>query len=105
MTTLLSNNITEILKEKEVSQQELAELTGISKSAISRYINAQRVPSSENLFKIASALDVMPDEILKMNRDTEKQQDLRKIILLIKKHSTSLTLKDKMEIMKALVID
>lgn len=48
------------LQERDVRQVELAERTGISKSAISQYLSGAFVPKQVNTYKIASALGVNP---------------------------------------------
>lgn len=48
----------DILKEKNIMQVELCKMTGIGKSAMSQYLSGSFTPRQENLYKLASALDV-----------------------------------------------
>lgn len=48
----------------EMNQKELAKASGISKDAISRYINGTRTPSAYNLVRLANALHCSIDDLL-----------------------------------------
>lgn len=49
--------ITELRKEKQLSQGQLADLLGVSRQAVSKWENDQTSPDTLNLIKIADALD------------------------------------------------
>lgn len=59
----IANNLKKILKEKGVTQRELAEKTGLSTSAISDYVTAKTLLSPGNLHLIAVALNVFKGDI------------------------------------------
>lgn len=61
---IFGDNLRSLLEEQWMSQQELADATGISKSTISRYINKQCMPSVAALVNIAYALNCEIDDIL-----------------------------------------
>ncbi len=61
---IFGDNLRSLLEEQWMSQQELADVTGISKSTISRYINKQCMPSVAALVNIAYALNCEIDDIL-----------------------------------------
>lgn len=50
----------EAIDMKKVTQQELSNETGISKSSISQYIHGYSKPKPENIVKLSRALDVDP---------------------------------------------
>lgn len=52
------------MKEKEMSQKQLAAASGITEAAISKYISGEREPRITFLKRIADALDVSADEFL-----------------------------------------
>ncbi len=52
----IGGNIESVLEENNMSQQDLARETGISKSTISRYINGNAMPTLKNLVNIAYVL-------------------------------------------------
>ena len=49
--------ITELRKEKQLSQGQLAQLLGVSRQAVSKWENDQTSPDTINLIKIADILD------------------------------------------------
>ena len=51
-------------QNKDYNQKELAEASGISEVTISRYYNGLRSPSSDNLVRIARALDCTIDDLI-----------------------------------------
>lgn len=59
-----SDRIKKALSARNVKQIELTELTGISKSAISGYINGNYSPKQGNIYKMASALNVSPSWLM-----------------------------------------
>ena len=58
-------NILEIRTSKGISQSLLAEFVGVDKSLISRVERGMQQPSVEVLHKIAVALDVSIDNLIK----------------------------------------
>lgn len=61
---LIMVKIKKALKEKGISQSKLADEVGCDKTAISHYINGQRVPTADILISICSVLDISFDEIV-----------------------------------------
>lgn len=59
-------------KAKRMTQNELAEAAGISLSFLNFIERGARRASMETLIRIASALEVTPDELLKDSLSTEK---------------------------------
>ena len=53
---VIGENIKKRLKEKGMSQIELAIASGSTAAAVSRYVNGSREPSSRTLAKLAKAL-------------------------------------------------
>lgn len=51
--------------KKGYSQRELAEIVGITNPAICKYERNQRIPMVDVAFKLAEALGVTVDELLK----------------------------------------
>lgn len=48
----------DIIRERDIRQVELCKMTSIGKSAMSQYLKGSFTPKQENLYKLASALDV-----------------------------------------------
>lgn len=60
----LADKLNHLLRINNLDQADLARMTGLSHTAISNYINGIAIPTSENLSKIANALNVSTDYLL-----------------------------------------
>lgn len=54
---IFGDNLKEILKEANMSQNDLARKTGIERSTISRYVNKICMPSLKSVINISHALN------------------------------------------------
>ena len=74
-------NVTEKLiqlrKLKGMSQEELAEIIGVSRQAISRWENGTALPDANNILALSKLYNVTTDYIL--NDDYESDEDLPKV--------------------------
>ena len=61
----------EILKERHLTLSSFADMTGISQSNLSNYINGNISPTLDTLEKIASALQIELVELFKHKEDIE----------------------------------
>ena len=52
----IADNISYMLEDSRMTQKELARICGVTEATISRYINAERMPSLPNLLRIAYGL-------------------------------------------------
>lgn len=66
---MISNRIKGMRKERNLSQDQLAEITGVSKTTISYYENGIRVPDADFLVKIARYFNVSADFLLGLTED------------------------------------
>ena len=57
-------NLSELRKNKGISQEELAKALGVSQGAISAYETGRWEPSIQTIKKLASILDCTVDELL-----------------------------------------
>ncbi|MCR5146050.1 MAG: helix-turn-helix transcriptional regulator [Clostridia bacterium] len=60
---ILKNNLKEIRKEKGISQQELAEMVGVSRNTISSLETGQYEPTAKLALILSIALDKKFEEI------------------------------------------
>lgn len=60
----MNNRLKELRKSKGYTQVTLQMLTGIEQSLLSKFENGERVPSTENLIKLADFYKVSIDYIL-----------------------------------------
>lgn len=62
---ILSKNIKETRKSKSISQEKLAELSGLHRTYIGGVERAERNVSIDNIAKIAKALNINIDELFR----------------------------------------
>lgn len=98
MPANISNNkIIELLKVNNMTQKDLSDATGITESAISRYVKGDRLPRGVNLIKLAQALKTTPESII-----NEETNDVEIIKSLIARNAGNLTDNEKIEIITLL---
>ncbi len=61
----LGNNLKKIRLEKGMSQGDICRATGMDRGYISRVESGQKNPTISNLEKIAKALKISPDELIR----------------------------------------
>lgn len=57
-TESLKNRLKKALSEREMTQQDLADKTGISKSSISQYLSGYAKPKDDRVYAISLALNI-----------------------------------------------
>lgn len=67
----IGDNLKKILKSKRIQQKELAEITGLSTSAISDYVNGKTLMNPGTVQMIADALKISKGEIDPTYRGTK----------------------------------
>lgn len=68
---LTAQRLREAMAKKGLRQQDLVDITGISKGNISHYVNGNHVPNNIMALKLAKALDVEPDWIMGIDEAAE----------------------------------
>lgn len=91
----LGYRLKKILEAKGMNQSDLARATGITVSAISRYINTSRVPSAVQIQRFCKALGVSSDYLLGIDGD-----NFEKLLVICK--TAGLTTEQRMMLVKAL---
>jgi transcriptional regulator with XRE-family HTH domain len=71
----IADQVAERRRELGLSQQELAELTGTTQSAIARLESGQRPPRIDTLLRIANALDCELEVSLRPRTTKEVERD------------------------------
>ena len=67
----LGQKITQLRKEKKLSQVDVAKAVGVSRDAISKYERDDIIPSVENAKKIAQTLGVSLDYLVSQDDNVE----------------------------------
>lgn len=62
MTELIGANLAALLKERGMSQKELAEAAGLTPASVSRYVNGEREPWPATIAALSLALGVEPSD-------------------------------------------
>ncbi len=92
-----------LLESRNMTRKQLAEASGLTEAAISRYITGARNPKSISLSAIAKALDVTTDELLGNTVDTSNEVD--EAIRLVARNAGSITKEQKKFLINALIGD
>lgn len=66
---MVTLRLREILKERQLTIAQFAEISGISQSNLSNYMIGKISPTLDTLSKIASALDIEITELFKKKED------------------------------------
>lgn len=67
--SLVSKRLNQIIAEKKLRQHELANLTGLKQSTISKIINGETKLNLQYIFKLCNALEIEPEALLSFNPD------------------------------------
>ncbi len=98
MPASIGAKLTILLRERGMSQKELAEATNLTPAAVSRYVNGERVPRAITIAALAKALGVKPTDIT----GTADEQETDEAIRLIARNANNLTEAQRAELIAAL---
>lgn len=73
MTTCVSKRLRLLLDNMGLSQKDFASITGLTESAVSKYLSGERLPNAGTLISIANATGVSPNWILGYGSDDEME--------------------------------
>ncbi len=88
---MFNERLKQLRTEKNYTQQDLADLTGLSKPTISRFESNKKTPSRESVTKIAKVFNVSTDYLLGLSEQKNKD---------VIKDEEAFTEKDKKDIGK-----
>lgn len=100
-----AERLAELLKQQGVTQKELAERVGITEASMSRYMHTNRIPKSEIIANIATALHTTSDYLLGTEDEGNVEIDYPRIVRLIARNSATMTKEQKKAIINALLED
>ena len=81
---IIGERIKEARKNKNMSQQVLGDLLGVSKVSICGYENGLRIPTMENFLQLIEILDLSPDYLLGRDIDCVSDEDESYVVKLAK---------------------
>lgn len=82
----VGQNIQEMRKKSKMTQEQLAELIGIETISLSKIETGKSYPTSENLAKISTVLNVEPYEFFLFEKEKTKDELLAEIQAAIEKN-------------------
>ena len=88
-----------VLKEKEITQRELAEKININETALSRYVNGSRKPRMDILVNIARALNVSVEYL---TGEEEKEIEFQEIKNVLCRNLSTMSPDQRLELMEIL---
>lgn len=78
---MFGENIKELRKERNLTQKELAEIIGVSQSAIYFWEKEINEPTAGALVKMAKFFGVSVDEILSLEKEVKKELPKERVML------------------------
>lgn len=100
MKSDLSIKIAKLIKERNITQKELAQMIGVTEASMSRYVSGDRVPKSEIIANMATALRTTVDYLLGTEKDEDNE--FPKIKRLIARNSAKMSIEEKRELINTL---
>lgn len=96
----VGGRIEELLKEKNMTQRELAERSCTSDAAISHYIKGDRTPNSSTLSNIATVLGTTSSFLLGDESNVTTFAETKRILA---RNAANLTKEEKLELISLLM--
>jgi len=75
MNIEIANRLFELRKQKNLSQEELAEKIGVSRQAVSKWERAESSPDTNNLIELARLYEISLDELLFTTEPVAKEKE------------------------------
>lgn len=99
MAEIFASRLTLLLRQRGLSQKDLAESTGLTPAAISRYVNGERMPRAIVLAKIAKTLGVQTEDLT----GTDAEQEVDEAVQLIARNANALSEHQREQLIKAII--
>ena len=80
--------VLQMMRQKKLTQRELAGMSGVTEAAMSRYLRGERQPRAEAVANMATALGVTSDYLLGCEED---KSELDRAIQLVARNSAAIT--------------
>ena len=77
----LPERLVTVLKTAHVTQKQLGDMLGIDRTAVVKYCNGERIPSSLQLLKIANYLNVSCDWLLGNDKISYNDMNYDKLLI------------------------
>lgn len=103
MTERLHHRLKALMKERGLTQRELAAKTGLTEASVSKYISGLRIPHVDALVTLARALDTETDYLLGIKNEGKTNYEVIEKAILENKNG--LTSEERMELIMLLSRD
>ena len=98
----IAERMAELISDRKMTQKDLASLSGVTESAISHYLEGDRIPRGATLIKIANALDTTTDYLLGQNEEVN-EQDFEAVRVILARNASAMTKDQKMKLINLLM--
>ena len=99
MADLFASRLSFLLKQRGLSQRDLAEMVDLTPAAISRYVSGERRPKAIIVAKIAKTLGVQPEDLT----GTCAEQEVDGAVQLIARNANCLSDDQRDQLIKAII--
>ncbi len=99
MGETIGDRIAMLLKKSKYSQKELAGMVGVTEATMSRYMNNERVPKTEIIANLATALRTTSDFLITGKETNDKFESISN---LVARGAKNMTPEQKMELIRIL---
>ena len=96
----MGERIQNLMKENGYTQKELANMVGVTESAMSRYLRNEREPKAEIIANLATALNTTSDYLIS---GKDSQHDFADIYHLVARGATTMTQEEKIKLVRMLL--
>ena len=100
---LFAERLKQLMEESHMTQKELAERARITDAALSRYINAIRLPRMEIVSNLATVLNTTTDYLLGHAAQSDAEWNFCGIKRLVARSADALTHEQKMQLIDIIV--
>lgn len=98
----INERIRMLMEGKNLSQKELANLSGITEASMSKYLSGERTPRIDVVVNLANALGVTTDELIGNDIEDDKM-GLVRLKTVLARGMESMSEDDKKELIKFLL--
>lgn len=95
----IGERIKTLMEESNYTQKELASMVDVTESAMSRYLNDDRIPKGKTIANLATALNTTSDYLIS---GKAPEDDFAEIYRLVARSTSSMTPEEKLKLMRLL---
>ena len=97
-----TKRLNELIEESKITQRDLAQDIGVTESAISKYISGERIPNSEIISNLATALGTTSDYLLGLSNN-KSSLTYPELAGILSRNSKELTPEQKNKLIQIIV--